>query len=232
MLRYKDKLYSAFRYIPVLVLFIAFAVYIFQSRSLTVDHIVSYTPQNTYLAALVVLGFFAVKSLTVFVPLTVLYIATGIIFPLPVALAVSSLGLIISIILPYFLGRLLGRNIVGKFLTKYERTNELRRFRYKNELLFSFILRTIKIIPSDLIGMVLGAERMPLKKYIPGSFIGLLPTLISTIIMGASAEKPSSVLFIISAVLTVLLTFAPLIAYPFIMRREHSNSEETMDVIS
>ena len=196
------------------------------------DHIVSYTPQNTYLAALVVLGFFAVKSLTVFVPLTVLYIATGIIFPLPVALAVSSLGLIISIILPYFLGRLLGRNIVGKFLTKYERTNELRRFRYKNELLFSFILRTIKIIPSDLIGMVLGAERMPLKKYIPGSFIGLLPTLISTIIMGASAEKPSSVLFIISAVLTVLLTFAPLIAYPFIMRREHSNSEETMDVIS
>ncbi len=232
MLRYKDKLYSAFRYIPILVLFIAFAVYIFRSGSLTVEHIVSYTPQNTYQAALVVIGLFAVKSLTIFVPLTVLYIATGIIFPLPIALAVSSLGLIISIILPYFLGRQLGRNIVGKFLTKYERTNELRRFRYENELLFSFILRTIKIIPSDLVGMVLGAEKMPLKKYIPGSLVGLLPTLISTIIMGSSAEKPSSVLFIISAVFTVLFIFAPLIAYPFIMRHEHATDEETNDIIA
>lgn len=220
MRHYKQKLISILRLLPFLLLLAAAANYLIRSRSLSVEDIVNYTPENLYLAALVMLALFAVKSATVFFPLSVLYLACGVIFPTPAALGVSALGLFVSLSIPYCIGRLLGAKMVNKLLTKYEKTKELQRFRTKNEWLFAYILRAVKILPADLVSMFLGAEKMNFMKYLAGSFGGLVPTLISTIAMGSAVSDPSSASFVSATVITIVFTILPLALYPFVMKRE------------
>lgn len=220
MRHYKQKLISILRLLPFLLLLAAAANYLIRSRSLSVEDIVNYAPENLYLAALVMLALFAVKSATVFFPLSVLYLACGVIFPTPAALGVSALGLFVSLSIPYCIGRLLGAKMVNKLLTKYEKTKELQRFRTKNEWLFAYILRAVKILPADLVSMFLGAEKMNFMKYLAGSFGGLVPTLISTIAMGSAVSDPSSASFVSATAITIVFTILPLALYPFVMKRE------------
>ena len=63
---------------------------------LTVDTIIEYTPDNTLLAIVVMLTFFALKSLTVVLPLSVLYFACGMMFSPFSALLVSTAGLAVN----------------------------------------------------------------------------------------------------------------------------------------
>ena len=74
----------------------------------TVDGVLAYTPQNTILAALFMMFLFALKSLSVFMFSGILFAANGILFPLPQAIALNSLGAGIMVSLPYWLGRRLG----------------------------------------------------------------------------------------------------------------------------
>ena len=48
---------------------------------ITVDSIVAFTPQNTFVAVLVMLALFAVKSVSIFIYCGLLYAASGILFP-------------------------------------------------------------------------------------------------------------------------------------------------------
>lgn len=232
MHNFRQKLLSALRVLPFAVLLAITAYYLFELKSFSAEDILQYTPQNLYFAALVMLGIFAVKSITVFIPLTVLYLACGIIFPTPAAIFISAIGLLISLTLPYFLGFLLGSKAVNLLLTKYEKTHELKRLRLKNEWLFAYILRAVKILPSDLVSMVLGAEKMNYSKYLLGSFAGMFPTLVSTIIMGSSASVPHSAAFIVSTVVTVLFTIVPLFFYPFIIKSERQADSESQQISS
>lgn len=47
---------------------------------LSVETILRYTPKNEILAVGIVLAFFALKSLTIIFPLSILYLASGILF--------------------------------------------------------------------------------------------------------------------------------------------------------
>ena len=229
MMNFHRKWPSLLRFLPFAVVLCAILFYLLHSKSVSVQDIVNYTPENLYLAAVVLVCLYALKSMTLVFPLSALYLAAGVIFPTPAAILVSSAGLCVSLSLPYCLGYFLGKNAVGKLLTKYEKTKELKKFRMKNEWLFAYILRAIKILPADLVSLFLGAEKMHFWKYILGSFAGLFPTLVSTIAIGSFASEPGSAAFILSSVITALFTFLPLLAYPVIMKRQNKKTEETED---
>ncbi len=226
MIRFRQKGLSLLRFLPFFAILIALLFYVYLSKNISAQDIVNYTPENLYLAAFVIICLYALKSITLVFPLTALYLAAGIIFPAMTAILVSSLGLLVSLSLPYCVGLLLGKKTVDRLLTKYEKTKELKNFRTNNECLFAYILRAIKIIPADLVSMFLGAEKMHFGKYLLGSFAGLLPTLISTIILGSAASDPDSAAFVISAITTALFTFLPLLAYPAIMHRHTKKTEK------
>lgn len=232
MIRLRQKEASLLRFLPFIVLFGIVMLYVYFSKNISAQDIVQYTPENLYFAAVVMIGLYAFKSVTLVFPLTILYLAAGIIFPTAAAILVSCIGLLVSLSIPYAFGYLLGEKTVGKLLTKYEKTNELKSFRTNNKCLFAYILRAIKMIPVDLVSLLLGAEKMPFDKYLLGSSAGLLPTLLSTIVLGSSASDPDSVTFILSAVFTVLFTLLPLCAYPVIMRKRAKKETQNSTEIS
>lgn len=65
----------------IIIMGIVFTVIVKKSgQPLSVNTILRYTPENTILAAGILLLLFALKSLTVVFPLSILYLASGILF--------------------------------------------------------------------------------------------------------------------------------------------------------
>ncbi|MCD8088483.1 MAG: hypothetical protein LUE22_07850 [Oscillospiraceae bacterium] len=95
--------------IAVALALIALIAFLLFGNDVTVDTILSFTPENLWLAALVFMGLYAVKSVVVVIYLKLLYVAAGLAFPLPVALAVNIVGTALEMTLPYLFGRSRGQ---------------------------------------------------------------------------------------------------------------------------
>ena len=78
----KSKIQKIIKYGALAVWAALIIVIIVNRDKITVDAIISYTPSNLFLAALVLLLLFALKSLSVFFASIVLYTVAGLLFPL------------------------------------------------------------------------------------------------------------------------------------------------------
>lgn len=83
---------------------------------ITVDSIVAYAPDNMLVAAVVMLMLFAVKSVLVFIYCGLLYAASGILFPVPIAFFVNILGSLIMATIPFWIGKRAGVKLVDDLL--------------------------------------------------------------------------------------------------------------------
>lgn len=165
----------------------------------TVDGVLSYTPENPALSALFLLLLFALKSLSVFVYSGILYMASGILFPLPAAILLNIAGTVVMVSLPYWLGRRLGEGLLESLAEKYPKLEALRTVQVRNELLLSFVTRTVNILPSDILSLYMGASGIRYGKYLAGSVAGMLFSIAAFPVMGSSILDPASPRFLLSA---------------------------------
>ncbi len=100
-------------------------VCILHREDFTVAGILNYSPENKLGAAGILLLCFGIKSLTVFLYSGILYAACGIMFPLPWALLVSTLGTIVMATIPYCIGRNSGSNAVEKLTAEHPKLQML-----------------------------------------------------------------------------------------------------------
>ena len=92
----------------LLGVFVLIIIYVFFSMDIGLEDIINFTPENVFGAALMMVVFYGLKSLTVVIPLPLLEVASGLIFSLPVAIAVNSIGIMFCILIPHFVGRSFG----------------------------------------------------------------------------------------------------------------------------
>ena len=192
---------------------------------ITVDAIVNFTPENTLVAILLIFLLFAFKSITVVVYGGIIYAASGIMFSLPVAIIVNTVGTVLMVSIPFFIGKKAGGKAIDKIVNKNPKLEVLRSVPNKNELFISFFVRLLGILPSDLVSMYLGASGIKYSKYISGSLIGLFPAVISFSVMGMSANDVTSPEFIVSAAFEIGLMIFSIILY-FVWRRKSKKTEK------
>lgn len=186
--------------IALLCLWVGVLLLCFCNRErFTVDGVLSYTPESPALAALFLLLLFALKSLSVFVYSGILYMASGILFPLPAAIALNVAGTVVMVSLPYFLGRRVGEGLLDSLMEKYPKLEVLRKIRTDHELLLSFVTRTVNILPSDILSLCMGALGICYGKYLAGSVAGMLFSITAFPVMGSSIMDPASPRFLLSA---------------------------------
>ena len=166
-------------------------------KELSAEGIARYTPKNPWLAAIVMLALFALKSLSIVIYSGLLYAANGILFPLPVAIVLNLIGTVIMVSLPYLIGRRTGASAVDEIRAKYPKAEAIHNLRAKNDFLFSFLVRMARL-PSDVVSLYMGAVHVEYKKYLLGSLLGMLPHTITYPIMGMSIRDIRSPQFIIS----------------------------------
>lgn len=91
--------------VVALAAWIVLLIFCLKNRDqITVDGIVRLSPANSFLAAMMMLCLFALKSITVVVWGALLYAASALLFPLPWALIVNLAGTLIMAVLPYYIG--------------------------------------------------------------------------------------------------------------------------------
>jgi len=200
-------------------------IYLKFFRGVTIEHILEFTPENLWLAALVMVGLFALKSLSVFFPMLILIAASGSIFPTFLsAFIVNCTGVAVMILIPYAVGRFAEREFVEGLINK--NAAKLRELKSDNELFIAYFLRVINILPCDLVSMFLGSAGFGLWKYMLGSFLGILPGIITTTLMGANVEHPSSPKFWLSVVVEFIFAAASSVWYYFYKKRKKNGKKD------
>lgn len=188
-------------------------------KELSAEGIARYTPRNLWLAAIVMLALFALKSLSIVIYSGLLYAANGILFPLPVAIVLNLFGTVIMVSLPYRIGRRTGASAVDEIRKKYPKAESLHNMRAKNDFLFSFLVRMVRL-PSDVASLYLGAVNVEYKKYLIGSLLGMLPHTITYPIMGMSIQNIHSPKFIISLCTEIVYILLTSVVYTFYRKKQ------------
>ena len=194
---------------------------------LTIENIVSYTPENPVLAAAVMLALFVLKGSTVFVNGNILYATCGVLFPLPAAIAVNTAGTVIMTTIPFFIGRRSGTETIETLAQKYKKLEMARNAPRHNELFFTLFMRILGILPCEPVGMYLGSCGLRYSRYIIGTMLGLAPAIVTYAIIGEYAADPASPQFIAAAAFQVGTTLCSLaVAFVWKLRRRSNQERE------
>lgn len=172
---------------------------------ITVDSIVAYSPDNMLLAAIVLLTMFAVKSVSIFIYCGLLYAASGILFPIPIAILVNILGSLIMATIPFYIGKKSGSSMVDELLQKHPKLSFLKNVPNQSPFFLSFFVRIIGLLPSDILGLYFGSTGIQYKKYIAGAILGMLPQTVTFCLMGMSINDVTSPEFLASLIFELSL---------------------------
>lgn len=224
MIKMKDphpKLLKLLRHVPLLIMLSFILFFLLSKDEISVERLLSYSPENPLLAACFLLLAFAVKSLSVMFPVLVIFVAGGILFPPVQALAINTLGIAVTLSIPYWIGRMSGADLTVRLAEKYPKIYELRSFRKNNNFFFSYIVRVIGILPCDIVSLYMGSVAMPYPAYISGAVLGFMPDLILATIVGIKITDTSSPWFWLSITAGLLISAASVLIY-----RIHSKKEK------
>jgi uncharacterized membrane protein YdjX (TVP38/TMEM64 family) len=187
-----------------------------------IDRIVNYVPPQPIVAALVIILLFMLKSLSIFFPMVVLIGASGLMFPLPVALIVNAVGVFTMLVMPFLIGRFAEADLVDGILKKYPKLEKAREVQIANQTFLSYFLRVLNL-PAEVVSMYLGSIKVSAKKYFLGSFLGILPGMVFSTIAGAAIDDPMSLQFILAIVIEVIFSAGSAIFYAIYKKHQKKN---------
>ena len=211
----------ALRILLICLWAVIIAVCYVNRKKISIDGIIGITPANMSLAIVLMLILFTLKSITVVIYCGILYIACGIIFPLPVAIAVNIAGTAIMVTIPYYIGRFTGSETVRNIAHKHPKIAEIQEMRRQNDFFLAFLVRIIGLLPSDPISAYMGAIGLQYKKYVAGTLLGMLPSMIAFPIIGMSITDPASPTFIAAVTFEISVTVISVTVYSVIKRKKN-----------
>ncbi len=213
------KVVLAFR-IVIDIALILIAVYLFlDMRNTSIETILKSPSLLTIISALFVLFLYAIKSVTVFIPLVALQLYTGSLFEQYPALLLNFLGILICYTIPYYIGKRTGHKENSKFLDKFPKLEKFISHKEQGVFIPSIILRLIGFLPADLVSAYLGTMSGSYFKYITGSLLGSVIRIIAITVLGANLNNIHSPQFVISVIIIVLLSILSCLGYVFYQRK-------------
>lgn len=203
----------------VVLIFLALTL-LYDIRNVSLEDILSHGPKSHLGAALFVFVLYAIKSVTVFIPLVALQLIVGAMFdPFP-ALIVNFVGIIICYTIPYYIGKRIDDKHSENLLNKFPKLEKFIRQDPKGVFIPSLFLRCIGFLPTDLVSAYLGTFSTSYFKYITGSLLGSALRIAAVTILGTSLNEPTSPQFIISVIIVAVLTVISVVGYVFYQKKK------------
>ena len=193
--------------IAAILLWCAVLIWAILNRSrFSLDAILSYTPESPLLAAVIMMGFFALKSLTVVFYSGLLYLANGSLFPLPAAILLNVLGTVVMVLIPYCTAHSFGSEYAASLLKKHPKLKAVEALRRGNDLAFAVLLRSVNIVNFDIGSMYMGAVGLRLPLVLLGSALGKAADIVLYPIIGENLGNPRSSAFWLALSLDLLIS--------------------------
>ena len=154
---------------------------------------------------LILIVLHVLRTFVVFVPASVLTIVGGGLYGPWFGLALNIIGDNLSASLGFILGHFFGRRFVKEhehgWLKKYDSV-------LCEKGLYAVFFMRLLFFPFDVINYGSGMTSIPYRQYAIGTFLGMIPGIVTLTVLGNAFMNPHAILtFIILLVLTILLAF-------------------------
>lgn len=206
-----------------LVCFVLIIIIVFRYgprwTGLSLSELLNYTPDSPMLASLFFLGLYCLKAFVVFIPLTVLYIAAGVIFPWWWALLLTYLCLAVESTIGFFLGRWIGRHRVQTLINRREYGKKLMAFGTNHSIFSCFLIRLIPGPPIELTNLFIGTTGVKYTHFIIGTLLGYTPGMLLMVFMGQAMPEFFSSRFSKPLLVVFLLLITFLLAGGYLWRK-------------
>ncbi len=200
------KILQIFSFAFMLVMLIACVVFLKKNNISVsnVDALTAYLTGGTLTVALIITGFSVIKSFALVFPPAVLFVLSGIVFDnMLTAVLVNAVATACSLILPYFLGRFMGMDMVNSLKNRFKAIKKLDDFAGENSFAVVFVFKAGGLMPSDLSSLIFGAMNISFVKYFIASNLGLLVLNVLWTLLGAKGDlsNPFTFLYALPALL-------------------------------
>lgn len=192
---------------------------------ITPEMILNYQPASLFTAAAILILLHAVKIMIPLLSIAVLQIAAGHLFPTWIAFLVNSAGILMSVTVPYWIGRRAGVKAIGRLTDKYPHFQVLLERQQENAWFFCFFIRVIGLLPADLVTMYIGATHTPFLPNLLAGSLGFVPGMILATLVGSSIRDPSSPVFWVSIALSALLSVVSAVGYHVYQNYKQNKNE-------
>lgn len=160
-------------------------------------------------AAVSFCALYAVVSLTP-LPKPVFSLAAGALFGVPTGVLVVLVGATIGAVVSFWLGRLLGRDVVARMLgARAARFDELLRDRGFWAVV---VVRLAPVVPFTAVNYLSGVTAIRPVAFVLGTVVGMLPGTTAYVTVGAYGSTPGSWPFVAGLAVLVVLTLVALTA--------------------
>ena len=152
-----------------------------------IDAITSHIHGGTMTVSALIIAFTLIKSFALVFPPIVLYFVAGVVLNnAPLAIAVNLIASALSLILPYFLGRFTGKDMLSTLENKFKAVKKLE----------------------DFTSVIFGAMNIPFAKYFIASNLGLLALNVSWSLIGAKGDlsDPLTYLYMLPIVICLVIS--------------------------
>lgn len=181
------------------------------------------------MAVAVILFLFFVKTFVGFIPFSVLFIGSGLVFSPPVAVAVNAMGFGLLVAIKFLWGRRFGGGGFHKLLLKSDTLSKFMDFHGKGNKWMLVVLRFVPLAPAGTVSRAYGATDMRFLPFVVLSIIGFLPRLITWSIIGCNIFNPFTPAFLTPFIVLAVISGISLLLLDTLfklIRKDENNEKE------
>ena len=196
----------------------------------TADQLTQYLTGGAFTVALILIGFSIVKSFALVFPPAVLFVLSGLVFDaFWKAVLVNAVATALSLILPYYLGRFTGKDMVDSLKKRFKAIKKLDDFAGENDFAVVLVFKAGGFLPSDLSSLLFGAMNIPFWSYFLASNLGMLVLNVLWTLVGFKGDlsNPLSFLYALPALVFAILAAVGMSVYKKKKAKKLAPQDET-----
>ena len=164
-----------------------------------------------------IMALFAVKSVVAFIPFSVLFISSGMVFSAPVAMAVSVLGFALLISVKFLWGKKFGGGNAHKLAVKSKSITRFMDLKGKGNKWMLVVLRFVPFVPVGTVSRAYGATEMKYLPFVGLSVLGFLPRVVLWSFVGSNIFDPFTPTFMAPIIVLLIISGISLLIWDAVL---------------
>lgn len=164
-----------------------------------------------------IMALFAVKSVVAFIPFSVLFISSGMVFSAPVAMGVSILGFALLISVKFLWGKKFGGGNAHKLAVKSKSITRFMDLKGKGNKWMLVVLRFVPFVPVSTVSRAYGATEMKYLPFVGLSVLGFLPRVVLWSFVGSNIFDPFTPTFMAPIIVLLIISGISLLIWDAVL---------------
>lgn len=165
----------------------------------------------------IIMSLFAMKSVVAFIPFSVLFISSGMVFSAPVAMGVSVLGFALIISVKFFWGKKFGGGNAHKLAFKSKSVTRFMDFNGTGNKWMLVVLRFVPFVPVGTVSRAYGATDMKYLPFVGLSVLGFLPRVVLWSFVGTNIFDPFTPTFMAPIIVLLIISGISLLIWDAVL---------------